>query len=383
MKRLLNHRIIFPLLAALLLGYLTLCPGLQGWAKTPDIETSRELLYQRYWRGHITFEQMLQQARSLHHQTRDPFMAMLHVREAGYVRQPGETDLPVRTGADPGVPTGRGIFSDEDIECETQACLQQVLYLAKQSHYPVTDTRFHLLILPIDTKVWKQVGQMPALSDMAAYHDFSRGIALDSEYALGAKYGSTQPRAALESVLENITKGQLAFALPPSRWGSGYHRYEELIQMAKNTVRSLEAAGLCTEELSQTCQELNDLRKMRRSPESLGLFRHGISDAALTLALEKQQQRMLDLTQQALQKAERMMTADVKKLYRRIHSPVGMGQDAVANRDTIQMQETLYRIAVRYDVLANRYPALMGRLSGEPSPLCVVYRLMGQIQLLE
>lgn len=372
--------LILPLLLLTLLGH----PQAMGEPFVRfNIESARQQLFKQYWQKQITFDEMLSNARSIHNQNREPFLAALKVKDAGYHRKPDEIDIPVRSGSSPGTPAGRGIFSDEDIECETAACLQLVKHYAEQFNYPIEEKPLHLYIRELDLKIWKPRQAPPNLSDQWAYHTYALTLVQDEEYAWGARYGTHERPMPMEVVLENLTKGYVGFTRKPDQWGNGYHRYEELIQLAKNTVRSLESTGLC-DTLDNICQTLQDFRKMRTSPESLGWFSPGMPDTDFQKQLYQRQQEMIGLMGQAFEKAQEQMNRDIKALEQQLCYANNLTPETPLYAKAKSLQESLYRIAVRYDLLANRYPELMQRLATRNEfPLQFATRQMNAIARIE
>ncbi len=352
-------------------------------AQADNIEVWRNSLYDRYNRQEITFDQMLQEARTLDAVRRQPFLTKLGVLPASTQRKPGEQNLAVRTGSDPTRADGRGIFSDEDVECATKACIDRFRQAASLMDYPTRETSFHLFIKPLDLKVWKPASLAdPAMDNLSRFHDFAQAMALDSEFALGARQGDGITRSSLETVLENLTKGHLGYAYPPKAWGKGYHPYEELIQVSKNTVRTMEATGLCTQYPSD-CQRLQELRRMRKSPAELGLFQPGVSEAELYSVLEAQQEQDLAWMTEAFSSAQEQMAKDIADLNRKLCAASEAGEiPAPLQQQSQEAQRALYRIAVRYDVLFHQYPELMRRISGMASPFPFACQSIHQINML-
>jgi hypothetical protein len=337
----------------------------------------RQHLFEHYMAQTLTFEEMMTQARDLDRQYRTGLFDAMNVKDADYVRKVGEEDTPIRHGSTPAMESGRGIFSDEDIGCLTQVCMDQFVQLARSHGYRVSQNPFYLRIYDLDAKIWWVNEPLPPFDNLIAYHQYAQTIARDPEYALGARPGIIN-RTNLETVLENITKSQVGLGRHPNDWGTGYHRYEELIQTAKATLRNLEATGLCN-TMKDTCTDLKNLRKMYSSPEAMGIFKPGDSNEEITTALVRQQEHLKALMAMTFQKAREQLEDNVKAMNRQLLSPSGHDQIKLAQT----LQETIYRIAVRYDILSNQYPELMVYLSGDETPFYFIGEQMHNMKQLQ
>jgi len=253
-----------------------------------------------------------------------------------------------RSGSSPKF--GRGIFSDEDLCPKNFEQLKRMREWAKEKNYHITENnRFMFKIEEADTVVWKPGAPVP--KGDAALMEGALAQSLEQEFALGARPGS-KPHP-LESNLENMTKGDkgLFKNLP-----SGYKGEMELIAGAKDVVRSMKAAGMCTGDRARVCQNLEDFRSMRKSPQELGFNN-----------LEDMQTKLRKLMSESFLEAQKQFENEFAELNNRLRKAGSASERELLLRQAVEMKQRAIRMGVRFEVLSELNPDMIKGMSGGKS----------------
>jgi hypothetical protein len=338
--------VLFPLFLLAGAGHAAAAPLPFNLDQVTSIAQARETLLGLRDSGAINQARMMELARALEPRLRGDEMAGLGIMDAGRNRFAIE-----RAGTSPF--SGRGIFSDEDLQLKNIEQMQRVLKWAKEKGYKVTGgNRYLFKIEKLDTVVWKPGQYVPGHNGAAGTIESSLAQSLEPEFASGAKPGS-RPHP-LESSLENTTKGSkgLFEKLP-----KGYQAELEIVAGAKDVLRSMQAAGMCNGDRARICRNLDDLRKMRKSPSELGLG--NLDDAQLKLR---------KLMMEAFRESEQQFAAEFEELSGRLRKAGSAVERDTLLRQAAEMRERAIRMGTRFEVLSNQHPEMMRELSGGKTP---------------
>lgn len=266
-------------------------------------------LWEDYMTGQKSWSDMITEAHSRENSGRAAVLHRWNILPEGYHPRDNE-DVVFRTGTDPATQVGRGEFSDEDLTANTLKAWHQLEESAPKNHFAIQhDEQAGFFSIPeLNTLVWKPKEQVSPW-DERRYFSYLKTISTHPEVIDPA---SSNPRFSMEYVLAMINKGQNGLCAPVEHWGNGYQRYETLIQLAKSTHHAMEKAGLA-QRYPEAHTRLWDLCKMRKSPEELGIFKPGDSEATIIQGLKHEQATMQQLMAASFEQARHDLTPQIQE----------------------------------------------------------------------
>lgn len=344
-------------------------PTRQGLRFNGCIEEAQRL-WDEYMSGIKLWDHIVQEAHSREVTGRAALLQRWNIRPSDYQAKVNE-DVIVRTGTDPAKFPGRGEFSDEDLTANTLNAWRQLQKSAKEAHLSILhDKQAGFFRIPeLNTVVWKP-NKPVSFKDQHRFFSHVKTMITHPEVV---DPSSNNPRFSMEYVLSMINKAQKGLCEPVEKWGNSYNGYETLIQLAKSTHHALEKTGLA-QQYPNDCNRLWALCKMHKSPEELGIFKPGDTQAEILNGFKREQARMQTLMAESFEKARQ----DLKKPLQELKAAFTPDPRAARNTATEAKQavhenledtyQRLIKIKIQLDVLSQsqNHAPFISRLFNSP-----------------
>lgn len=291
------------------------------------------------------------------------------------------------TGSPPA--KSRGLMSDIDRTVSSLDDFNKVKEKALKLKYKIEETPYRIKIEGLDTVIWKPSGKSSALADPAtgaaerarinaSIQEIIQRDGLDkttwrpegkpsapadgTSVAGRARILASDPEVAFEagqkagahsfmSVAENLIKGQEALLgdlskLPP--WKAEL----KIVDGAKDVLRSLQAANMCTGEMKSVCTELEAIRKMDKPPGG---------------DLLQKQKELRGLMGNAFEKSQILLDIEMDALMRRMQDAVDPDEIAHLQGRVAELRGQMTEGVERFRMLEEKFPNEMRQMSGGKS----------------
>lgn len=288
-----------------------------------NVPELQESLWKEYQDGKLEWSDMMNKARRIEREGRARVLEVWKIQKRAkgesYNAADSKTDQRIvyLDGSDP-VET-RGPFSDLDLTANTLEAWDKMRETAQKMGYKTEadeDEDIYFFRIPaLNAVIWRPRpggdSILPGDPDFVKYAKFS---ATNIE---SVDPSSVNPTFSIENVIAMANKGQVGFSKPVDDWGSGYIRYETLIQMAKATSLAMKNTGL-SEKKPDDYNRLFKLCKMKQSPAELGIFKRGASEGEIKAGLEKEQKNIRALLTESFELSREQLEEKMDQLQARM-----------------------------------------------------------------
>jgi hypothetical protein len=303
-------------------------------------------LWDAYFTKGVPWEDMMAKARELE-EGRTELLKEWGIKPADYKPKSHE-NIVIRSGTDPADAEkgGRGVHSDEDLTANTLKAWKEWQTKAKAHGFEVqlNNEAGYFKIAELNTLVWKPSKYAPKP------RQGSFGLWVNDPEVVPKS--SNQPKIQMEHTLPLYKKGRRGLREPVENWGKNFGElYETLIQTAKSTHHEMEKSGVHKQE-PEKFQRLWDLCKMRKSPEALGIFKPGQSEAKSLERLQTEQEDLRNLMARSYKISVKDLKSRLK--YLKQHDPKYNDSPVFRNRkDTEDTHNRLRTVQEQFRVLSD------------------------------
>ena len=214
----------------------------QALANSESIQDFREYLWKQFVLNTqiVDFPQMLDNARGLEAVFRQTRLNRLLT---GIRNKRGGTEPTDRK-------KGRGVFSDEDIECKATGpaageCFEQFKLNVANANLAFEENDLYLSIPSLDVLFWKYKNDDDYCDE--GWQGLMEIYAADKEKSMSAKAEATGSREIFEPfevILESLSKSLSYLTVPTQTWPHTFAGYDRFAQLAKALYRVAEVAKI-------------------------------------------------------------------------------------------------------------------------------------------
>ncbi|MBT3190940.1 MAG: hypothetical protein HN341_00130, partial [Verrucomicrobia bacterium] len=357
-------------LLAVLVFALTV-PSSRAFELDAGMLTTREALYQKWFKGELTLEQFKKAAQDaekggkrIHY-----IKELLDDEELMFKGQ-----RVLKRSGTPAV-EGRGVMSDEDLMLRDADELG--LSSADRKQYEeMMETYYDRTVKKLRQKAGKV--NSDALSTRTAddvllwkpkpFKSKTMGHieaeiltkAQEHEYAIYAAAGAGDKAKTIgqaeEAILDNLNKGGKGFAKDPSQWigdDKMMHKlWDELRITAKDTHRSMKAVDFDT-LLPGRYDRYVKLSGMKSMPNKLGIYELGSTLDEQFAGLRIEQEKMRKIMRTALKRSRTETATQIDDLLKRMKTIDSVSEMDVLMRQAGEVSDRMYRIGENFKHLEN------------------------------